>query len=492
VTTPRSVTRSLPGEAARWVGQFGNRLREPAFWAIQAMVLGITALHIGLEAAGVSVGPVGLSLGLHHFPVLLYLFPIVYAGLRYGYEGSLLTGAWCLLLTLPNVLWWHLHDYTWAGELAYVGVIVAIGIVVAVPVERERRQQHRLAFVSEVAASLASPATLERNLSTLPERLIGLLSLRAAGAAWLDERGRGLAVRISGDIPADLAEAAARSVVEGTEVDGEVLGFAVRAGDEPAGALLAVPLPGRVLGGEEISLLRAVADQIGVGLENTRLHRQERERLRSYVHDVTRAQEEEHKRLARELHDTAAQDLVLLARKLETLAGEVQTEALDELRALASGTLEEIRHLSRDLRPTVLDDLGLVPALQWLAAEATARGLPTACSVTGQAQRLDAELELVLFRITQEALRNTEKHAGARAASVFADFAEGGVRLTVSDDGAGFAPPAVGELAGSGKLGLVGMHERAELVGGRLELSSRPGRGTTVCVHAPTGSGPQP
>ena len=135
----------------------------------------------------------------------------------------------------------------------------------------------------------------------------------------------------------------------------------------------------------------------------------------------------------------------------------------------------------------MLDDLGLVPAVKWLASE-TSKNFPIAVDteVKGKPRHFSPDAELMLFRVIQESLNNVRRHSGASKAQVTLEFLDSGVRVMVSDNGKGFAPPArVGDLARSGKLGLTGMGERIELLGGTLTIQSEPGKGTTVTAEAP-------
>ena len=145
-----------------------------------------------------------------------------------------------------------------------------------------------------------------------------------------------------------------------------------------------------------------------------------------------------------------------------------------------------MRRFSQDLRPSVLDDLGLLAALQWLAADVEKRfGIEVRMSVIGDERRLPPDAELLLFRIAQEALHNVWKHSGASQTCLVVEFGDDTVGLSVQDNGAGFeVPERAGDLAEQGKLGLAGMQERARLLGATLNLESRPGEGTTVSVEA--------
>ena len=223
--------------------------------------------------------------------------------------------------------------------------------------------------------------------------------------------------------------------------------------------------------------------------------RQLQENMRFYVHQVTRAQEDERKRIARELHDDLAQSLLLLTQGLDFLSSTTRKklsdaelrQSLEKLRSQAINTLEGLRRYAQDLRPPILDHLGLLPALEWMVEDlAKKHGIDARVKVLGSERSLPAEVELLLFRIAQEALTNTRRHAEASRARITLEFGDDKVVLTVNDNGKGFKLPLrLGDLASVGKLGLAGMQERAQLIGGRLELQSEVGKGTTVTVEVP-------
>lgn len=205
---------------------------------------------------------------------------------------------------------------------------------------------------------------------------------------------------------------------------------------------------------------------------------------------ITRAQEDERMRIARELHDDTLQSLVLLCHRLDALAAtpdmpNAAQRPISDLRAVAEETLVGVRQFSRDLRPSILDDLGLVAAVEWLTEEFSERsGVTAGLTVSGTPRRFQSEAELALFRITQEALRNVEKHAGASEVSVTIVFDEAGLQLSVRDDGVGLSgSQSIGDFVAAGKLGITGMYERAQLASATLELDSQPGRGTVVTVR---------
>ncbi len=214
---------------------------------------------------------------------------------------------------------------------------------------------------------------------------------------------------------------------------------------------------------------------------------------REMLGEILSAQEAERARVSRDLHDDIGQALtsVLLGLRLveSSLAGdEVALDdarrRTDDVRALVADALRRTRKLAFDLRPTVLDDVGLLPALDRLAQDMTARGdTNVAIAAHGfAADRLPPEIETVVYRIVQEALTNVTRHASAATASITVIVAEERLRVLVEDDGVGFE---TGATPTRGHLGLKGMAERADLVGGTMELSSTLGSGTTIILELP-------
>jgi two-component system sensor histidine kinase DegS len=210
--------------------------------------------------------------------------------------------------------------------------------------------------------------------------------------------------------------------------------------------------------------------------------------LEDYVRLATDAQEEERKRLARELHDDTIQALVTAKAELDAVAAEQPAPAavgarLERMDATLAAAIDEMRRFSRDLRPSLLDDLGLVHAVDWLVGDLGARtGIDARLQTSGEPRRLDPKDELALFRIVQEALHNAERHAEASGVEVRLHF-DSDVSVTIADDGRGFdASQAFGDRHASTGLGLLGMRERAKLAGASLSIDSEPSAGTRVTV----------
>jgi signal transduction histidine kinase len=208
--------------------------------------------------------------------------------------------------------------------------------------------------------------------------------------------------------------------------------------------------------------------------------------LHNYIGAITHGQEEERSRLARELHDDTLQALIALSQRIRLAQMKAKDEqmqqALAELDLLASNTILELRRLTRGLRPIYLDDLGLVTALEMLARENTSPGLSVIFLYEGIERRLEKALELTLFRITQEAMSNINHHAEASQAWITLNFQPNNVTLKIKDNGKGFTPPrSPAEFAPGGHFGLLGMHERSDLAGGKFSITSSE-QGTVIQV----------
>src|SRR5713226_4820070 len=223
--------------------------------------------------------------------------------------------------------------------------------------------------------------------------------------------------------------------------------------------------------------------------------RRRQDELRDYASLITRVQEEERRRLARELHDDTSQALIALSLGLDGLGraigkldlSEKDAQWLANLQDLADRTLEGVRRACRDLRPSVLDDLGLRAALEWLSDSSSTRGVPCAFRCTELLQPTTPEAEIALFRIVQEALSNIWRHSYATQASVELTYLPHYLRLKVWDNGKGFSIEQHLDLPHSSQsgLGLVGMRERAILIGANLKIISSPGEGCMLEISLP-------
>jgi signal transduction histidine kinase len=258
---------------------------------------------------------------------------------------------------------------------------------------------------------------------------------------------------------------------------------------EPLGMLCLASRAAMPLSPEESALVHAIGGLVGVALENAALREglgAYQARLKALASGTLRAREEEARRIAHELHDEAGQLLASLHITIDELASQApgQDAIFRRLRAGLDRVEAQLRRLSHELRPTILDDLGLRPALEWLAQGlAERRGLTV--TVDAPDSRLAPEVETALYRIVQEAVTNALRHAQPRRIRVEVREEGPHIRVVVRDDGRGFDVAAAWAQRGDRGLGLIGMRERTEALGGTLEIRSTPGAGTEVCAMVP-------
>lgn len=496
-----------------------DRVQDPSFWVIQISVTIVTVLHVGVEVNSPTHDESPWT-AVTHLPIMLYLIPVVYAGMRYGFEGSLLTGVSVALIAAPNLFLWHHRAYEWLGELLSMAFVVAAGVAISVPVERERTYRaraeraraqavtasRRLALLNDVISTLVRSADIHTAVDVVLRRLVEVLELDGAGIVTWRRDGPSHSIelrQVVDDRDDGALEAALGAAATGGAADPHVVLLRFQAGDECDGAVLLRPRDRRPIRAEERELLHGIATQVGVAIDNARMHAAEREALEQYLRAITRVQEEERRRIARELHDVATHELLLLRRDLDGLqAGEGAAPGWPDatsMRRRIDDVTSCLRRFGRQLRPSVLDHLGLEAALGWLASQADERATASVrVGCAGEPRRLDAEVELALYRIAEEALRNAERHAAAASILVSVTFGPGEVSVGIEDDGRGFEvssnPGALGSREG---LGLIGMQERAALVGAELSIASTPGRGTRVVMivndgNRAEGPGPTP
>jgi len=248
---------------------------------------------------------------------------------------------------------------------------------------------------------------------------------------------------------------------------------------------------------EEIQKVVALANQVSVAIDNATLYQavtKHMERLQTLSSAIVNIQEEERRRIAQELHDEAGQALTGVKMSLEWIEKELGgsekavKDRVQEVKAQVSKTLEELRRLSYDLRPAILDELGLVPTLRWYIEEYSKRTqIAVHLQTAGAQKRFSAKIETLFYRIIQEALTNVAKHAQAESVIVSLEKKDVHVHLYITDDGKGFevkryfsSPPMIRK-----GLGILGMKERVELAGGTFFIDSDPGQGTRISIKVP-------
>jgi PAS domain S-box-containing protein len=469
-------------------------LRNPGFWLIIATMALITIPYyrdsLPHPAFLVSLTE-SLGLTRHAVERVLYLAPIIWAGFLFGWRGAFYTSLAALVCMLPRIIF---IDEAMLSPIIETAAVFVVGNVIAISFASLRRER-------EYRKQLESA---QEDLKLSEERYRSLFE-NAIDGIWIhDLEGNFISFnraseKMIGYTSDEIYKMNAKDFLSQESLD---IAHQVRQKllkNEP----VEQPYEQRVFrkDGREIFIQLSTSIVLDkgkpVGFQNIARDITEQKRMNEnlhfYLQQATRAQEEERKRISHELHDDTIQDLVVLSRQLDALASggkglsEETHRRLEELWQQTDRILQGVRRLSQDLRPAAIDRLGLLPAIRWLAEEvARYSGVETKVNVMGKEHRLPEEGAIALFRIIQEALRNVWRHSGATAAEITIEFKDKSTRITVSDNGKGFKLAGqVGDLAKEGKLGLAGMQERAQLIGGTIAVESEPDKGTKITVEAP-------
>lgn len=463
---------------------FREHLRDPRFWIVQAMVILAAVFHVAADVYGEeSWSDFSDVLVVIRFG--LFIVPITYASLHFGKKGAMPTAIWAGVLGIPIMLIWH-EGLERLAEAFQHGLIIAIAYIIA------SRVDHEVAARQEAEASAAARIHSDARFRALFDaageailvfnrfgeiREINAAAANLFGLSRSDVQGVHLEQFLRHEDAEELC-----SIATGGDCSGGELKFVRPDGSD---AWLA-PICNRLSApGEQIlvqALFRDVTDQ-----------RERRNFLELFARQIVTAQEEERQRIARDLHDGPLQGIVLLCRKLDSIATCTEADRttlsreLSGARAEAEGIAAEVRRFSRDLRPSILDDLGLEPALRWLIKDLEHRtGMRAHLIAPETVPRSTPAAELGLFRIAQEALHNVERHANAKEVIVTLATEPDRIRLTIADNGKGMDEHSTEILsAQSDKFGLIGMKERVNLLGGTFALTTSSGSGTNVSVAIP-------
>jgi len=489
------------------------------FWCVVALLVATALLHYLSPQVRLLPLPVNVSLSRHVVERIIFVLPVTVAAFAFGWRGGLVTLALAVLIMLPRAIWLSPYPTDALVETAASAIVASLAIWVIEIQAREkvlrRTTVSRLSAVNAINTIVTGSLELEQILTAALDKVLEVMSVEAGLIFTLDTQSQEVILAacqgVSEESVAELYQMRSGEIVcEQVARSGELMVV-----QDSSQALLAmrrenlrtqvcVPLKsrGQVRGvlavaargqrqfpPEELELLTAIGNAIGVAIENAQIY----ESMRFYAREITQAQEDERQRIARELHDETIQMLVALSRQLEALATlpdplpDVARQRLNSLRELVSNTLRGMRRFVQDLRPPTLDHLGLVAALGGLAGNLTKTDeIETDLRVMGETRRLTPERELALFRIAQEALNNVRRHSGASQAVIKLEFYTDRVGLVIEDNGRGFdAPERIGDLVSTGRLGLIGMDERARTLGGTLTIQSEPGHGTVVIVKIP-------
>lgn len=373
--------------------------------------------------------------------------------------------------------------------------------------ETQERSAQELTVLFETCRILGASLDLNVLLHQAIEKIVTSVEPVVAGTVFLfDAREHAIVARAAyhranAALPPDLSERARVQAqrafetqalaYEPANAQSSVLALPLISGATPIGAI-SLTHAGAF---SNLAVLQTLARQLVIAVENARLYErvQEKEELRGELLErVVAAQEEERKRLARELHDQTGQTLTGLAMGLHSVGAMVQTnptlaaQRVQELERVSASAVDDLRQMIADLRPSQLDDLGLVPALREMANTLAARSQMQVEFVTnGPRRRLRAQLETILYRLAQEALNNAARHSKAQRVTMRLDFSAREIRLDIQDDGIGFAPEQINAKTPRRAWGLLGMQERVMLAGGTLEIHSQPGSGARLTARIP-------
>jgi len=483
------------------LGLIPSFIRNYHFWLIAVMFVIGLVLHYPQQILATDSPSLLSFLGLTRYTAerVFFLLPMTYTGIFFGIKAGFSSLALALAIMLPRVF--LISSFKPEALLETIGIIVLCGIAI-LWFHLHRRDIARRKSVEEFFTKIVDGSSIPSfvinekhevtHWNTAIEALSGIKKEEVIGTDWhwrpfyTEKR----------PVMADLilngaSESEIEAYYQGKCKKSNLIDGAYEAEDlfpaigKNSKWLHFTASPIRDSNGEIIGAIET--------LEDITDRKNAEDNLRFYLQEITKAQEEERKRIARELHDGTAQNLIALLHQLENLLNDKIKLPVSEAKALwgfyeqIRDTLQEVRHFSRDLRPSILDDLGLLPALEWATEELkNIYWVEASLEVIGKERRLSQEAELLLFRIVQEALRNTAKHAKASKAKVKIEFDDNTIMVAISDNGTGFQiPESLGALPYSGKLGLAGMQERVQLLGGRLKLTSGAGKGTTVFVEIP-------
>jgi signal transduction histidine kinase len=420
---------------------------------------------------------------------------------------------------------WNEHGDVAGAVLVYRDITEARGME-----QRILEGTRNLLALNVIAEAVSQSLDLDTVLNSALDKVLELMRGDTGGILLLDEETQTLSYRVYRGLSEEFVRG-----MEGLRLGEGIAGTAARQAEpvcvdnisedprltrwqvirEGLKAFASVPLvsKNRVLGvmnitshtlrqftPEDIQLLSAVSSQIAVAVENAKLYDelQRRQEMRGELLRLTiSTQEEERRRIARGLHDETSQALTGLALNLGMVADLLPPNAVEakaklkEVLAVATRTLDEIHNVIYELRPTLLDDLGLIAALRWHVEDYLgAAGVEASLETAGRERRLPLEMEVGLFRVVQEATTNIVRHASAETACVGLDFGESSVIVTIEDDGQGFDPLLVARDKDPRRgLGLLGMRERVEHLGGALEMVSAPCEGTQIRIEVPMNPG---
>jgi two-component system sensor histidine kinase DegS len=469
----------------------------PHLWVLLGMFIIGIILHYPQQILRIEADSLFSFVGLTHYAVerILLLIPITYAGMYFGVRAGLVCLVISLIIILPRVL---LTSEYQTEAVMETSIVVVLGILVNLWFGTRRKE-------NELYRQLINRLEESEQEMSISEQKYRYLFENASDAIWVQDvnglfvdgnrafekltgftvgelRGVQLAKFLSPE-SLNLAREIRNKLIKGEEFEQPYdQQFYIKDGSVMMVKMSTNP----IISGGRISGFEHVARDVTA-------EKRQQENILSYARQITITQEEERKRIARDLHDDVSPLLLLLIQKLDKLATEQRPKvstlkkSFQELREQAVEALESLRGCAQGLRPRIIDDLGLVAAIEWIGEVLEKdQGIATNVQVSGIDRDISPETQIVLFRIAQEALNNIRKHARASSVTIKVEGKDKDIVMTITDNGQGFeVPERVEEMVGAGRLGLMGMYERAKLLNGDLQISSEPGKGTKLVVTLP-------
>ncbi len=470
-------------------------LRRPHFWIILLLFILCVVLHYPqsflffIRSPGYSL----FGLERHALERILFLAPAVYAAYVFGFLGGCLSLGLALAAMLPRVFFISLHPLDAGLE---TGLTILVGGLINIWLESRRRE------IGRREQTILKLESVRRELQRISRRFQEIFE-KAHDAIWIQDlegkiisanaacsnvtgygREEMIGMQINRLFPQEalrLTRGVMKTLLERRELKQPYEQHILK----KDGSTAEIMVTSSLLGEEKSAAFLHIARDISA---ERRLQRS----LRLYSEQIGRAHEEERKRIARELHDDTIQTMVALSRQLDSVISRQEktkaktADSLEEVREKIDESLVRIRRFIQYLRPPILEYLGLVPALRELVEQMQREaGIPITLESTQEQYSLDVEQQLLVYRIVQEALRNVLKHSRSERCRVRLCSEESLMRIIVEDNGIGFPSRDTNDLISSGKLGLMGMEERAHLLGGALDIHSSPGGGTTLILAIP-------
>jgi signal transduction histidine kinase len=541
-TVHRPLLVVIEASASKTMHLINRVLRNRHLWIIAIVMVLLSVIHYNEAFTGISfIGQVGSTLGLsrHTLERILFLIPVAYAAAMFNARGGIITLIITAAILCPRAFFFSPEP---REALFETGGIVFTGalLVSLIHYLRKKKQQdieletthrmlreneelqaeilrrnHDLLALNTITYALSQSLDLEITMHSAAEEMLNAMEVEVSWVHLLDDTVGVPTVHTSKEVPTELVDNLveyARSLTSTENVEKFTDCFTLPNNDLGNGdktlwytavtllkskevllGIAGVATTRQPIDDEHIQLLDATGKQITGAIERCKLYAEvqiARDVRGELLRKVITTQEEERKRIARELHDETCQSLTALRLGIEKLvsaqASSVQDigEQLSHYYGLCRQIEEEVDKIILDLRPTLLDDLGLIEAIRFYThTHFKTTGILATVRVIGKERRLSSEIEAAIFRVAQECISNIVKHSHAKHATIELQYNTDKLTIRIEDDGCGFEVTELGSPHyPEHGMGLLGMRERINFVGGSLSIVSEPGAGTYIEV----------